>query len=147
MDDLTTLTQETTTTQTMTDEEWRETFEPLWTKHMTPDQIAEAEARKMQMMGKYSQEKVSADWAAVIADAEAVRAKGDPGSPEAFAIVARWKALQELFTGGDPAMTASSAAMWKEALSDPNAAPKLPMSLGVWEFVAEAARLKKAAEG
>lgn len=140
VDDLTHLTQETTMTQTMTDDEWCETFEPLWKKHMTPEQIAEAEKRKAAMMGEFDQHALSAQWDAVIADAERARAKGDPGSREAFDVVRRWKALQEQFTEGDYELTMRSAAMWKEALSDPNAAPKLPMSLGLWEWVTEAAR-------
>lgn len=142
VDDLTQLTQETTMTQTMTDEEWRETFEPLWTKHMTLEQIAEVERRKAAMAaeGGFDQAQVSADWEAVIADAERVRATGDLGSPEAFDVVRRWKALQEQFTQGDHEMIMRGAAVWKEALSDPRTASKLPMSLGVWEWVGEAAK-------
>lgn len=142
VDDLTHLTQETTMTDKMTDEQWRETFEPLWNKHMTPGQIAEAGARKSVMAaeGGFDQARVSADWEAVIAQAERVRATGDAGSPEAFDVVRRWKALQDQFTGGDHEMTMRGAAMWKEALSDPKAAPKLPMSLGLWEWVGDAAK-------
>lgn len=142
VDDLTQLTQETTMTEKMNEEDARAIFEPLSQKHLTPEQLATAEQRKQAMMdgGGFDQAKIGADWAAVIAEAERVRAKGDPGSPEAFAVVRRWKALQDQFTGGDPALAQNTAAMWKEALSDPNAAPKLPMSRGVWEWVGEAAK-------
>ncbi len=145
LDDLTDLTQETTMTDKMTDDEWRETFQPLWDKHFTrEEQERLALAKTGGAQAIWSQPEITAAWTRVIEDAEVLRSKGDPGSPEAFELVARWKVLQDLFTT-DATLNAKTAAMWQEAFADPNVAPKLPMSGEVWAFVAEAARLKRAA--
>ena len=64
----------------------------------------------------------------------------DAGSPEAADLARRWMAQVNKFSGGDPAMNAKSAAMWKDALSDEAVAPRLPFSTALWEFVAEANR-------
>lgn len=141
VDDLTTLTKETTMSQTMNAEEWAEIFDPLTEKHMTPGEIERIKAMKANA-APFDQATVTAAWAALIAEAESLRQIGDPRSPAAFDLVTRWKALQDQFTGGDAEITASMAAIWRDALSDPSSAPKMPMSLEVWTFVGEASRCK-----
>jgi MerR family transcriptional regulator, thiopeptide resistance regulator len=48
------------------------------------------------------------EWAALIADVEAERVAGtDPADPRLDPLVARWTALIEQFTGGDPGIRAS----------------------------------------
>ena len=44
------------------------------------------------------------------------------------------------FTYGDPAVNAKVGAMWKDALSDPETAPKMPMDAALMGFVGEAYR-------
>lgn len=146
LDDLANLTRETAMTDKMTDDHWTETFQPLWRKHLSQDEIDGLKARKMGALESFGGDEaaVAKAWYDLIADANTVMAKGDPGSTEAFAIVRRWKALQDAFTGADPDLTAKTGAVWREALSDPAMAPKLPMTEALWAFVAEAGRRLKA---
>lgn len=144
VDDLITLTKETTMNQTMNSEEWAVIFDPLTAKHMTPGEIERLKAMKASA-APFDQAAVTGAWDALIAEAESLRRIGNHCSPAAFDLVTRWKALQEQFTGGDAEITASMAAIWRDALSDPSSAPKMPMSLEVWTFVSEAARRKREA--
>ena len=146
VDDLATLTKETTMSQTITEESWSEIFDPLTEKYLTSADIERVKALKYGAP-RFDPAQAAADWSALIAEAEQLRQIGDPASPAAFDLVTRWKALQDQSTGGDPKITAGISAMWQEALSDPKAAPKLPMSLEVWEFVSQAARRKRLAAG
>ncbi|MFX8685103.1 hypothetical protein ABTM63_20200, partial [Acinetobacter baumannii] len=68
----------------------------------------------------------------------------DPASPEAIDLARRWKALQDQFTLGDPAIAQKAAAMWRDAMADPTAAPRLPMKPELWGFVARAAEAMRA---
>jgi MerR family transcriptional regulator, thiopeptide resistance regulator len=55
-----------------------------------------------------------AAWAALIAEAETLRASGvAPSDPRAQALAARWSALVAQFTGGDPGIGASLKAMYE----------------------------------
>ena len=55
-----------------------------------------------------------ADWAALVEEAEAARAEGvAPSEPRAHALAARWSALVERFTGGDPGIRDSLARMYE----------------------------------
>lgn len=148
LDDLTNLTRETTMIETVGDEHWPEAFKPLWEKHMSADDRHELQARKMGALESFGgdQEAVAAAWYDLIRDANAEMAKGDPGSPEAAALVRRWKVLQDAFTGGDPDLTVKTRAVWQEALTDPATAPQLPMTKALWDFVGEASRRLKASE-
>lgn len=129
VDDLTTLTRETTVSDKINEEEMKAVFQPLIEKHHDPESLA-ALAQK-----PYDQAAVTRAWDEVIADAKAAQAKGDPTTPEAIAVARRWKALVEQFTGGDPKVAARTAAMWKEAFADPASAPKLPYGPELMEFV------------
>ncbi len=140
LDDLTNLTRETT------DEHWTAAFQPLWCKHLSQPEIDELRARKAAAMESFGGDgaTVGKAWSDLISDADAEMAKGDSGSPEAAALVRRWKVLQDAFTGADPVLTAKTGAIWQEALSDPAMAPQLPMTKALWEFMAEASRRLKA---
>jgi DNA-binding transcriptional MerR regulator len=148
LDDLANLTRETTMTETIGDEHWPEAFKPLWQKHMSAQELDELQARKMGAFESFGgdQEAVATAWYDLIRDCNAEMSKGDPGSPAAVALVRRWKVLQDAFTGGDPALTAKTGAIWQEALSDPAMAPQLPMTKALWDFMAEAGRRLKASE-
>ncbi len=148
LDDLANLTRETTMTEKLTDEHWTEAFQPLWKKHLSPSEIDELRARKVEALESFGgdQAAVAKAWSDLISDADAEMAKGDPGSSKAAALVRRWKVLQDAFTGADPALTAKTGAIWQEALSDPAMAPQLPMTKALWDFMAEAGRRLKASE-
>lgn len=73
--------------------------------------------------------------------------KGDPTTPEALDLARRWKAQVELFTRGDAGMSQRVMNVWKDAMADPKAAPKLPLNPEIFAFVGQAqAKLKELGE-
>lgn len=143
IDDLTTLTKETVVSESLTDAEWKEIFDPLASKHYSPEELAALKAREPSAT---EQKAVQAQWAAVIAEGCALMERGvDPASPEAIDLARRWKALQDQFTLGDPAIAQKAAAMWRDAMADPAAAQRLPMKPELWGYVAKAAEALRAA--
>jgi hypothetical protein len=57
----------------------------------------------------------------------------------------RWKAQVEKFSQGSPQLDAKARAVWNDAMSDPKAAPKLPMNPEMFAFMGKAlAKLKEA---
>jgi DNA-binding transcriptional MerR regulator len=133
VDDLTTLTRETTMSGKYDEEEMKAVFEPLIGKHY------DAESREALSQRTYDQAAVSKAWEALIADAQAAMAKGDPTAPEAIAVARRWQDLVGQFTGGDPKITASLKGVWQEAMSDPASSRRLPFGPELMAFVQQAA--------
>jgi len=85
----------------------------MFERYYTPDQLAELEQRR-DALGEEGMRRAEADWAALIAEAEALRAGGvEPSDPRARAVAERWGALVEQFTGGDPAIRASLREMYE----------------------------------
>lgn len=151
LDDLTTLTRETTMTKPMTDQEWSEMFDPLARKHFTPEQIEALGARKRDMTqnGGWDEASFHQAWGELIAEAKRLHDpsgpnRGDATTSAAMDLAGRWMAMVERFDGGDPEIRAKSKAMWTEVLSDPVASARMPFEREVWLFVGEAnaARLK-----
>ncbi len=141
IDDLTTLTKETTMPEKMSDEDWGEIFEPLTKKHFTDTDLEALKDRP-----PFDPQAISDQWASIIGEANGMMARGvDPASPQAMNMARRWKALQDAFTGGDPDLTAKARAMWSEAMADPVAAPRLPMTTELFTFVGKAGEAIKAA--
>jgi hypothetical protein len=71
-------------------------------------------------------------------------AKGDPTSPAALDLARRWKAQVEKFTQRNPQADAKARAVWNDAMSDPQAAPKLPLNREIFAFMGAAvAKLKE----
>ena len=132
IDDLTQLTKETTMTKPATREEMKAIFDPISAKYFTPEETKALSARK------FDQEAVGREWESVIAEAKVQVAKGDPASPAAIAVARRWQALTDRFSGGDPALAAKAKAVWQEAMADPAAAPKLPLTPEIFAFMAKA---------
>ena len=132
VDDLTTLTRETVMSEPIDEEAMEQVFEPLIRKHHTPESLKAVQARP------YDQAAVTRAWEALIADAKAAQAAGDPSTPEAIDVGRRWKALVEQFTGGDPEVAARTRAIWQDAFADPAAAPRLPFGPELMEFVRRA---------
>jgi DNA-binding transcriptional MerR regulator len=141
VDDLATLTRETTMSDRMTEEEMKALFDPLAQKHFSPDELKALETRKLDAV---QQQETSAEWTALIAEARALQARGEPSSPEAVDLARRWMALVNRFSAGDPEVNAKVGAMWKEAMSDPAVSGRLPFDMSLWSFVAEAAKAAKA---
>ena len=140
IDDLTQLTKETTMTKPATPEEMKAIFDPISAKYFSPEESKELTSRK------FDQEAVGREWESVIAEAKAAMAAGDPAAPAAIAVARRWQALVERFTGGDMAIAAKTKAIWFEAMADPQAAPKLPLTPEIFAFMAKAMTAAKGSE-
>lgn len=141
VDDLATLTRETTMTRPIDEDEMKAVFDPLIEKHFDP-QTREALAGR-----PYDQAAVTRAWDAVIADASAAMAKGDPTTPEAMDAARRWRELVGQFTGGDPKLAQKTAGVWREAFADPDSAARLPFGPELMDFVRRAGEALRAKEG
>jgi DNA-binding transcriptional MerR regulator len=144
IDDLTTLTRETTMSEPMNDHEMKALFDPLGEKHFTD---AEREGLAARNFGVDDQAEATDTWAALTAECKALMAKGDPTSPEAMDLARRWGAQLAKFTQGDPALAQKAAAMWKDAMADPAAAPRLPLTPDMFAFIGQASAALKARGG
>ncbi|MGH6870930.1 MAG: MerR family transcriptional regulator [Rhizomicrobium sp.] len=141
VDDLATLTKETTMTTKPTQSEMKKIFDPFVEKHFSKSEIEETAKRD------FDQEQVSQDWDALIAEARVLMVKGDPTSPAALDLARRWKAQVEKFTRRDPAVTRKVQAVWNDAMKDPKAAPQLPLNPEIFAFMGKAqAKLKEVSE-
>lgn len=137
IDDLTTLTTETTMTAKATDDEKKAIFDPISAKYFSAEERAALSQRK------YDQADVSQRWETLIAELKALMPKGDPGSPEALDLARRWQALVNEFTRGDQAVAGKVRAIWQDAMADPKAAPKLLLTPEMFAFAGKAmAKLK-----
>jgi hypothetical protein len=85
----------------------------MFERYYTPEQLQALEERRA-ALGKDGMRRAEADWAALIAEAEALRAQSVlPSDPRAQALAARWSALVEQFTGGDAGILASLKTMYE----------------------------------
>lgn len=132
IDDLATLTRETTMSTKPTADEMKAIFDPLVEKHFTPEQLAKLGKRP------YPQAQATKEWDDLIAEARMLMAKGDPVSPAAQDLAKRWQAQVAKFTGGDPELFQRMGKVWADAMADPAAAPKLPMNPEIMAFVGKA---------
>ena len=135
VDDLATLTMETTMTAKPGKAEMKAIFDPLIAKHYEPEQLEALKARA----GDYDPDGIARQWDGLFDDARALMAEGDAASPAALDLARRWTALTRQFTQGDAALGERAAKVWKEAMADPEAKAKLPIDPAMWEFVAKAA--------
>ncbi len=100
----------------MSEFKWSEKMEALAQKHYTPEQLQNLRARAFTAD---DQARVSAAWAQIFADVDALGADADPASPRALEIGRRAKALIDEFTQGDPAMFKALSGMRREMGADP----------------------------
>jgi DNA-binding transcriptional MerR regulator len=148
LDDITQLTRETTMTAKIDETAMKEIFDPLIEKHFTPEELDKAKARKFDLMAAngFDPAQFQSAWDVLVADAARLMALGDPASPAAKDLLRRWNAEVERFTGGDPALRAKSAAMWKDAMSDPAATARMPFKPEMFAFLGEVGRLEREAQ-
>jgi len=132
VEDLTTLTRETTMTKPIDEDEMKAVFNPLIRKHFDAESLAAVRARP------YDQTAITRAWDAVIADAKIAMAKGDPATPEAMDVARRWRDLVGQFTGGGPRVAERTAGVWRDAFADPDAAARLPFGPELMDFVRRA---------
>ena len=112
-------------------------------KYHTEESRAKVEARK-HLWSPELQERVSRQWNELIAEVEAALGE-DPASEKAQRLAARWKALVEGFTGGDPDISASVGRMWADRANWPaDMQQKSPLiKPEVYGFIQRAAAAKK----
>ncbi len=123
------------------EEEMKAIFDPLIAKHVSPEELKAHQSRA------YDQDAVTKEWDALIAEAKALMAKGDPFSPAALDLAGRWKAQVEKFTLGNPKAEAQARAVWNDAMADPKAAPKLPLNPEIFAFMGKAMGKLKEKQG
>jgi DNA-binding transcriptional MerR regulator len=103
-------------------------------KYYTEEQLAELAERGTPEVLERGQR----DWAALIKDVEAAVAEGlDPRSEKAQALAARWSALIEAFTGGNPAIRESLTKLYADQANWPSTFKK-PYPDEVGAFIAQA---------
>jgi DNA-binding transcriptional MerR regulator len=107
----------------MSEFKWNDKMEAMAQKHYTPEQLQELRSRPFTAA---DQERVSAAWASVFADIEALGPNGDSASDKALEIGRRAQALINEFTQGDPSMFKAVTAMKKDMMADPEIAKQGP---------------------
>lgn len=140
VEDLIQLTKETTMTTREQHEEMQAIFDPLVEKHMSKQEVESLRGRA------FDQAEASRAWDGLMSEAKSLMAKGDPTTPEAKALARRWMAQVAQFTQGDMALAGKVKAMWQDAMADPDAASKLPLTPEVFAFVEEAWKAAQARE-
>jgi DNA-binding transcriptional MerR regulator len=129
-DDLVQLTKETVMSDQPPGPEMRAIFD----RHVDSDRVKHLHP---QAWTPADQEKASADWGALIAEAERLK-DGDPASPEAQDLARRWMAQVKKFTLGDPQINQQLGAAWREVAADPKASQQMPFSPEVFAFIQKA---------
>ena len=81
-------------------------------KYYSEDAKAKVEERKA-LWNPELQAQVTQQWTALVADVTAALGE-DPAGPRAQALAARWRALVEGFTGGDPEVQKGLNTMWAD---------------------------------
>lgn len=130
IDDLATLTKETTMSIKPTPEEMKAIFDPHVQKHFSQTEIDETAKRPFDPA--YTQNA----WDDLIVEAKALMAKNAPvDSPATLDVAKRWRGMIQMFTQGNPDTEKRVGQVWQSAFSDPKAAPKLPMGPEVFQFM------------
>jgi MerR family transcriptional regulator, thiopeptide resistance regulator len=89
----------------------------MYEKYYTPEQREELNARAA-AIGEERIRQSQVDWQTLMDEVRTEMERGtDPADPRVQALAARWKALIEEFTGGNPGIAQSLGRMWKEETS------------------------------
>jgi DNA-binding transcriptional MerR regulator len=97
-------------------EEFLQTIERMTMieNYYTPEQLEYLKKRREEI-GEERMQQAPADWAELIAAVRAEKERGtDPSDPKVQALAARWRALINEFTGGDPGIKESLGRFWSE---------------------------------
>src|SRR3954470_24599201 len=109
-------------------------------KYYTPEQLEQLEERRT-ALGDEAIRRAEADWAALIAEAEELRASGAaPTDPRAAALADRWAALVAQFTAGDTGIHDSLNRMYETEGSQTASRGAMSGELFAWMGEAVAAR-------
>ncbi len=144
LDDLVELGKETAMGGKFSNAELDAIFKPIIKRHFSRTE------RQILRQRTFDPAEVDAQWTALIGEAKHLTKQGNPSSAEAADLARRWRAMIDRFTGGDPQMFSRAGAVWKEALTDPSVAPRLPLNADILAFIGEAmaaAGLQPGAQG
>lgn len=104
-------------------------------KYYTPEQLAELKQRADDL-GPEGMKKAQDDWQTLFEDVRAEMAKGtDPKSEAAQKLAARWRALINAFTGGNPEIERSLNTMYK---NEPSAGSRFGVDPALSDFIRKA---------
>jgi DNA-binding transcriptional MerR regulator len=138
LDDLATLSRETTMKNALIDDEtWERDFAPVWRRHLTDagyEKFFRIEPDALAALGM-DEAQFRVAWKAVIEETERLCAAGDPRAPEARVAVERWVRLQEVYLKGDPELMMASMLAQYETLSTPDLAEKMNLSRELLTFI------------
>ena len=129
-DDLVELTKETV----MSDQPPGPEMKAIFDKHVDAERVKHLHPQEWTAA---DQEKASAEWGALIAEAERLK-DGDPAAPEAIDLARRWMAQVRKFTQGDAQLNQQLGAAWREVATDPKASQQMPFSPEVFAFIQKA---------
>jgi DNA-binding transcriptional MerR regulator len=111
----------------------------MFEKYYTPEQLQQLEQRR-QDLGEDAIKAVEQEWQEIYAKLADLRGRGvDPAAPEAQAVGDRAAELIQMFTGGDPGITASLRKMYEQ--EDPQ---RLTRGMGSPEDMAYMGEIRKA---
>jgi DNA-binding transcriptional MerR regulator len=124
-------------TETVSVEELITTMEAIvmFEKHYTEEQLQTLAARRQQL-GEARIREVEAEWPVLIAQVRAEMDKGtDPASDAVQRLAARWQALVDEFTGGDPGIARSAAKVLRE---EPAAQERTGIDAAIFDYIGRA---------
>ena len=108
----------------------------MYEQYYTPEQLEQLAARR-EALGEEGMRKAQEDWAELIAEVEAERENGtDPADAKVQALMDRWHALIQAFTGGDAGIAASLKRMYSEQGAEQASRGAIPA--GLQEYVGRA---------
>lgn len=110
-------------------------LEELARRIYTPEQMAKMYGRERRAE---EVSRLSAFWAQINADIDAMLPNGDPLSNEGLAVARRLAAMFRETTRGDKELWNSAARFWQEVVSNPRIAEQLPMAKTHWIFISKA---------
>jgi len=117
-------------------------------KYHTPEARKKVEARRQEWTPEL-QERVSKQWADLMAEAEAAMGE-DPASSKVQALAKRWMDLVEEFTGGDPEVAQGVRRLYADQANWPASfqqQAKPFLNPAVWSFMQKAMAIRKAGRG
>jgi DNA-binding transcriptional MerR regulator len=141
IDDLTTLTKETSMASKLTRQTYfHPALVPHQHKYFTPEEIASFASRE-----DFDQERDIAVWYGLFDELKKLTVAGDAASPAALDLGRRWLAKGTDFDRGDQQVAGRLRNMVRDALADPVTAPQMPFSADDLAFLEKImGHLKKA---
>ncbi|HXZ68342.1 MAG TPA: MerR family transcriptional regulator, partial [Alphaproteobacteria bacterium] len=140
VDDLTTLTRETTM-NVQNIMEAMKALEPFERKYFTPAQFDQVRSNIGKELDGFAEA-----WIEALTSLQAAMKTGDEKSAEAIEAARRWRIIRMRFDGGDPDIRERNERMWREAFADPAIAQKVPLKPEHMAFIERATKALEAKE-